>query len=124
VKRSRLRSLAEAALDGRLDATRLRELRVEDAVAAVRELPGMGPFSAELVVIRGAGAPDVFPTNEGRLHAAMAELYGLTTPTVSELGAVAERWSPFRTWVAVLIRASSEEGIRAGRTPTARRTPR
>jgi DNA-3-methyladenine glycosylase II len=108
VKRSRLRALAEATMDGRLDATRLRALHVEDALAAVRELPGMGPFSAELVVVRGAGAPDVFPVNEGRLHAAMAELYGLVTPTVSELGAVAEHWSPYRSWVSVLIRAHHE----------------
>jgi hypothetical protein len=33
------------------------------------------------VVVRGAGAPDVFPTDEGRLHAAMAERYGLVAPT-------------------------------------------
>jgi DNA-3-methyladenine glycosylase II len=111
VKRSRLRALAEAALDGRLSASRLRALRAEDAVAEVQELPGMGPFSAELVVIRGAGAPDVFPAHEARLHAAMAELYGLAAPTVGELAAVADRWSPFRTWVAVLIRASSEDAM-------------
>jgi 3-methyladenine DNA glycosylase/8-oxoguanine DNA glycosylase len=112
VKRGRLRALAEAALDGRLDGDRLRSLPVGQALAAVRELPGMGPFSAELVVMRGAGAPDVFPETEERLYAAMAELYGLVDPAVPEFVAVAERWAPYRSWVSFLVRASRER--RAG----------
>ena len=107
VKRARLTSLAEATLDGRLDAERLRRLPAEAALTAVQELPGMGPFSAELVVVRGAGAPDVFPRTEGRLHAAMADLYGLVDPTVDDLTRLAECWSPYRSWVSVLIRADS-----------------
>jgi DNA-3-methyladenine glycosylase II len=108
VKRRRLRALAEAAQDGRLDAGRLRALPAEAALAAVRELPGMGPFSAELVVVRGAGAPDVFPRNEGRLHAAMADLYGLTDPTVDELARRAAGWSPYSSWVSLLVRAHAD----------------
>jgi 3-methyladenine DNA glycosylase/8-oxoguanine DNA glycosylase len=122
VKRERLRALAEATMDGRLDADRLRALPAEEALAAVRELPGMGPFSAELVVIRGAGAPDVFPQSEGRLHAAMAELYGLVDPTASRLAAVAERWAPYRSWVSLLIRSAGDAGTR-GRTRMIRRSP-
>jgi DNA-3-methyladenine glycosylase II len=114
VKKARLRALAEAALDGRLDGGRLRSMPVGEALAAVRELPGMGPFSAELVVVRGAGAPDVFPESEGRLHAAMAELYGLVDPSFLELAAVAERWAPHRSWVSLLIRADRERRVGSG----------
>jgi 3-methyladenine DNA glycosylase/8-oxoguanine DNA glycosylase len=105
VKRDRLRAVAEAALDGVLDGDRLRSLPVDDALATVQRIPGMGPFSAELVVVRGAGSPDVFPANEGRLHDAMRVLYGLPDATVDDLAGVAARWSPFRSWVAVLIRS-------------------
>jgi DNA-3-methyladenine glycosylase II len=107
VKQHRLQALAGAALDGRLDGQRLRSLPVDEALAAVRELPGMGPFSAELVVVRGAGAPDVFPRSEGRLHAGMAALYGLAAPSVDELERLAESWSPYRSWVSLLVRADS-----------------
>jgi DNA-3-methyladenine glycosylase II len=119
VKRERLRVLAEAAMDGRLDAGRLRGLPVPEALAAVRELPGMGPFSAELVIVRGAGAPDVFPATEARLHAAMAELYELENPSPARLASVAERWAPYRSWVSVLIRASRDRSP----SPPARRPP-
>jgi DNA-3-methyladenine glycosylase II len=82
----------------------------DDALAAVQELPGMGPFSAELVVIRGAGAPDVFPRTEGRLHAGMAALYGLADPSLAELQRIAQAWAPYRSWVSLLVRAHSPEG--------------
>ena len=108
VKQERLRGLAEAARDERLDGRRLRGLPAEEALAAVRELPGIGPFSAELVVVRGASAPDVFPMTEGRLHEEMAERYGLADPDLAALARIAERWQPFRTWVAVLLRSARE----------------
>jgi DNA-3-methyladenine glycosylase II len=111
IKRSRLQQLAAAALDGLLDGARLRALPVEAARAAVQELPGMGPLSADLVVLRGAGAPDAFPVAEPRLHDSMATLYGLVEPTVAELAAVAERWAPYRSWVSVLIRADRERAV-------------
>jgi len=81
---------------------------VEQALAAVREVPGIGPFGADLVVVRGAGAPDVFPMAERRLHEEMAERYGLTEPSPAELARIADRWRPFRTWVAVLLRSARE----------------
>lgn len=109
VKQERLRGLAEAALDGRLDGGRLRALPVERALAEVRELPGIGPFSADLVVVRGAGAPDVLPTAEPRLREEMTHRYGLADPSPAELGRIAEGWRPYRSWVAVLLRAAHDE---------------
>lgn len=110
VKRDRLRAVAEAALDGVLDGDRLRSLPVDEALGIVQRIPGMGPFSAELVVVRGAGAPDVFPAHEGRLHDAMRVLYGLPDASADDLAGVAARWSPFRSWVAVLIRSNRRPG--------------
>jgi DNA-3-methyladenine glycosylase II len=105
VKAGRLRSLAEAALDGRLDAGTLRALPPDEARAELRTLPGIGPFSADLMLIRGCGAVDVFCLAEPRLHAVMARAYGVPEDDDGALLAVAEGWRPFRTWVGVLLRA-------------------
>ncbi|ASR37636.1 hypothetical protein BAY61_24470 [Prauserella marina] len=105
----RLRAVAEAAAEGRLDATMLRAMPVADALEQVRSLPGIGPFSAELVVAQGAGHPDVFPLAEHRLHEEMARVYGL--PDVvepAELEGIARRWRPYRSWGAFLLRARRE----------------
>jgi DNA-3-methyladenine glycosylase II len=100
-----LHAVAEAALDGRLDGEALRALDVEDAVRTVREVKGLGPFAAELVVIRGANAPDAIPHNERRLDEEITHRYG-PDRTLAE---VSEAWRPFRTWAAVHLRILREE---------------
>lgn len=72
-----LRSLAHAALDGQLDAARLRAMPHEEAMADLKKLPGIGDFSAGLILLRGAGDPDAVPGQEPRLARAVALAYGL-----------------------------------------------
>ncbi len=57
VKVERLKSLAAAVLEGKLDAGYLRSLPVEGALEELERLSGIGPFSAELILLRGAGEP-------------------------------------------------------------------
>ncbi|HJQ47272.1 MAG TPA: DNA-3-methyladenine glycosylase 2 family protein [Amycolatopsis sp.] len=104
LKIERLRAIARAAQEGQLDARMLRSLGPEEAMAQLRQVPGIGPFSAELILVRGAGHPDVFPRNEERLHDEMRFAYALPAADASALAVVAERWSPFRSWVALLMR--------------------
>lgn len=108
LKVERLREVADAALDGVLDAAQLRALPVEEALARLRTVPGVGPFSAELILVRGAAHPDVFPTVERRLQAEMSHAYELSDPTVAELAALAEKWRPYRSWVSLLLRVDRE----------------
>ena len=109
LKSDRMHGVAQAALAGHLDAAALRALPPAEAIARLRELPGIGPFSAELILLRGAGHPDGFPSTEGRLHDEMTHAYGLTEPTPAELSTIAEKWAPYRTWVALLLRTRREE---------------
>jgi len=100
-----LHAVADAALDGRLDGTALRARDPDDAVRSVQQIKGLGPFAAELVVLRGANAPDVLPRHERRLDAEIVERYG-PDRTLTE---VAEAWRPYRTWAAVHLRALREQ---------------
>ena len=100
-----LRAVAEAALDGVLDGAALRAREPAEAVRVVQEVKGLGPFAAELVVIRGANAPDLVPHNERRLDEEVAHRYG---PGQS-VAVVAEAWRPFRTWAAVHLRTLREQ---------------
>ncbi|MGI8780475.1 MAG: DNA-3-methyladenine glycosylase family protein [Solirubrobacteraceae bacterium] len=104
-----LRQVADAALDGRLDGARLRGLEPDVALADLQALPGIGPFSAELILLRGAAHPDLFPSHERRLHDEMTRAYELTDPSLQQLRAIAEHWRPYRTWVALLLRTRRED---------------
>jgi DNA-3-methyladenine glycosylase II len=99
-----LHAVADAALEGRLDAATLRSVDPDEAIRTVQEIKGLGPFAAGLVVLRGANAPDALPHHERRLEAEILERYG---PHRS-LPEVAEAWRPFRTWAAVHLRALAE----------------
>lgn len=107
VKSDRLKAIAEAAEAGLLDAEELRALPVPDALARLRTLPGIGEFSSELVLLRGAAHPDGFPGAEARLHEEMRRVYPASTK--AELREVADEWRPFRTWVSLLLRVRREE---------------
>jgi DNA-3-methyladenine glycosylase II len=111
IKIERLHALADATLDGRLDATQLRDRPAEFALTDLKELPGIGPFSAELILIRGAGHPDVFPAAEPRVHKAIAAAYGLdanAADDTAQLAGIADAWRPYRSWVATLLRAHAQ----------------
>ena len=126
VKTTRLRALASAALAGDLDAARLRTMPTANALAHLRTLPGTGPFSAELILIRGAGQPDLFPAHERQLHAAMADAYHIDNPGPGQLAELSARWAPHRSWVALLLRTHREQTTREiarGRTPPSRLMP-
>ncbi|MFB9687831.1 DNA-3-methyladenine glycosylase family protein [Amycolatopsis plumensis] len=114
-KLPRLRAIAEAAAEGMLDAARLRAMPAEEALKELQLLPGVGRFSAELILIRGAGHPDVFPRSETRLHEIMRDAYHLPDAGVAELAEIAEAWAPFRSWVAFLFRVEGEARMRESR---------
>ncbi|MDY6808954.1 MAG: DNA-3-methyladenine glycosylase 2 family protein [Actinomycetota bacterium] len=99
-----LHAIAAAALDGVLDTAELRAMTPDEAMTRVQSITGVGPFAAELIVLRGANSPDAIPTHERRLEAAVAERYG----TERSLTEVAEAWRPFRTWASVYLRALAE----------------
>lgn len=105
-----LRQLGEATLAGELDATMLRSLPADQAMTRLKRLPGIGDFSAQLILLRGAGNPDSVPTYEERLRRAVARAYSLDhLPDTTELIEIAEQWRPYRTWVSLLLRVMLEE---------------
>jgi DNA-3-methyladenine glycosylase II len=108
-----LRAVAEAALDGLLDGAALRALDPGQAIQRVQQVKGLGPFAAELVVVRGANAPDALPRHERRLDAEITERYG----PGHALDEISRAWRPYRTWAAVHLRALREQrtGEIAGR---------
>jgi DNA-3-methyladenine glycosylase II len=58
--------------------------------AAALPFSTLGPFAAELVVVRGANAPDALPGHERRLDAKLTQRYG-PGHTLAE---VSQTWRP------------------------------
>jgi len=101
VKVERLRAVAAAALDGGLDADRLRALGEEGALESLRRIPGIGPFWSKGIYLRACGVTDVFP-DEPRALAALEKLYGDRNT---------DRFRPFRMWACFLLRVADARGL-------------
>jgi DNA-3-methyladenine glycosylase II len=105
-KVERLRGIARAAIEGRLDANRLRAMDEDDALTELQALRGVGPWTASHILHRGAALPDALPSAEPRVLHAFAEVYKIEEPTAERLARAAEAWRPFRMWVCVLMMRS------------------
>lgn len=92
-----LASIAAAALDDERLFERLAT--VEDTVARLSEIRGVGDWTAHYIALRAAGEPDAFPAGDvGLLRSATPP--GRVRLTPSELGRRAENWRPWRGYAA------------------------
>lgn len=114
LKLERLRGIAEAALDGKLSAARLRALGDVEGPAFLQRLPGIGPFWASGIYLRACGIADVFP-DEPLSIAALGKLHELgDQPAPAAVRELTDRYRPFRMWVCFLLRVAAARGAIAG----------
>jgi len=93
VRAEAVRSFARAVRDGAITFDEPEP----QLVRALTLLPGVGPWAAGYVALRGLGEPDAFPSGDAilRRQASHREL------TPQELDVHAERWRPFRGYVVM-----------------------
>ena len=108
----RLQAVARVALEGELDAARLRSGDPDEVRARLRTLPGVGPWTADAILVRGSGVTDVLPETS-MVRGAWAVAAGRKRPPgEAEWRALTQAWRPFRTWVSVLLVSHDFEGAR------------
>jgi AraC family transcriptional regulator of adaptative response / DNA-3-methyladenine glycosylase II len=98
--RARAASLAGVAAafvtDGKLFDPR-RDL--EDAITRLRQITGIGEWTAQYIAMRALGESDAFPAGDVGLQRKFAR-HGVR-PTATELLARAEQWRPWRAYAAL-----------------------
>jgi DNA-3-methyladenine glycosylase II len=114
VKVDRLRAVAQAALEGRLDADKLRALGPVDGPASLRSIPGIGPFWSSGIYLRASGIVDEFP-EEPISVAALGVIHGLGDhPDAETVARLTDAYRPYRMWAAVLLRVAANRGAIPG----------
>jgi DNA-3-methyladenine glycosylase II len=99
-----LRDLAERVEDGRLDLRALVDMSDEDVIAALTEIKGIGPWTAEMFLIFHLGRPDVVSTGDLGIRRAVQVEYGLDElPGPTDLERIAEPWRPHRTLACLYL---------------------
>lgn len=96
-KAKTLKELAKAVQSG-LDLPSLRKKSPEEASAALTNVWGIGPWTAEMFLMFGLGHPDTFSARDLGLVRSMEALYGIEKDSpLAVYETFALKWSPHRT---------------------------
>ena len=92
-------SMARALVDGRLSLQ--AGANVSATVAALKDLPGIGEWTAQYIAMRALRWPDAFLAGDAALHKALG-LQGLGHPARrAELASIA--WKPWRSYAVIRL---------------------
>ncbi|HET7016131.1 MAG TPA: DNA-3-methyladenine glycosylase 2 family protein [Streptosporangiaceae bacterium] len=109
-----IRDLAERFVDGRLDPQALAGQSDDQVIAALTEISGIGPWTAQGALIIALGRQDVVLPGDLALRKAVRATYRLDhLPVEAEVLAIAEKWRPYRSLAtSYLFSAAFDEGKR------------
>jgi AraC family transcriptional regulator, regulatory protein of adaptative response / DNA-3-methyladenine glycosylase II len=114
---------ARAAALSALAAVAAQEVRLfaperdlEETIARLRELPGVGEWTAQYIAMRGLREPDAFPATDIGLLRAMEDEMG-RRPMPAELLARAAAWRPWRAYAALHLWAADSQRIGQQKRP-------
>ncbi|MFC0109569.1 DNA-3-methyladenine glycosylase family protein [Kibdelosporangium aridum] len=99
-----IRGLAEHADDGLLDLDKLAAMSDAEIQTELVALPGIGPSSAQMFMMRYLHRPDIFPAGDVAVRAAVTALDGLDkkiTPKAVEQRS--ELWRPYRSYATAYL---------------------
>ncbi len=74
---------------------------LNEKIAELCAVPGIGPWTAHYIALRAVGEPDAFPAADLGLRKAASD--GPTLITTKALEAMSERWHPWRGYAALLL---------------------
>lgn len=104
-KADALRGLARAVESGEIGEASLERLSTADALETLTALPGIGPWSAALVMLRGLGRADVFPPGDVGARRVLRDLLSLAPD--ADIERAAERLGDLRGYLYFYALGSS-----------------
>jgi AraC family transcriptional regulator of adaptative response / DNA-3-methyladenine glycosylase II len=87
---------------------------LEDAIAKLRAIRGIGEWTAQYIAMRALRHPDAFPVNDLVLLRSAGQGRPLTAAALRKW---AEKWRPWRAYAALLLWRASADVERATRAP-------
>ena len=95
--------VSEEIASGRLDLAALAALPDDEIVAELIRLHGVGRWTAEYVLMRGLGRPDVIPAGDVSLQLLIGAAALGRRASEPELREIADRWRPWRAWATFFV---------------------
>jgi DNA-3-methyladenine glycosylase II len=97
-KSSYLRDMAERALRGELNFTRLPEMTDDEVIEHLTQVKGVGVWTAHMFLMFSLRRPDVLPTGDFGIQMAMKRHYNKRKmPKPVQMEKIAKLWEPYRS---------------------------
>jgi DNA-3-methyladenine glycosylase II len=97
-KTAYIRDLARHARDGKVVFEQLPQLSDDEVIEQLTMVKGIGVWTAHMFLIFALRRPDVLPTGDLGIRAAIRKAYGLEgLPKPTEIETLAESWRPYCT---------------------------
>lgn len=97
-----LKDLAAKTLDGTVPSARaLAQMSDEEIIARLTTVRGIGPWTAQMLLLFDLGRPDVWPHTDYGVRKGFAKTFGRRKlPTPKQLFRLGEKWRPYRSIAA------------------------
>jgi AraC family transcriptional regulator, regulatory protein of adaptative response / DNA-3-methyladenine glycosylase II len=105
-----LRAVARAACEGRLNPTATKNL--DEVIAGLCSIPGMGHRRANYIAMRAFGEPDAFPSSDLGLRRVLTT--GRKLLSEDEFRIAAQLWRPWRAYAAMHLWAAGRACCKLG----------
>ena len=96
-------SAARAVADGALDIHRLVEKDDQEVIRTLTALPGVGRWTAEMLLTFSLQRPDVLAYDDFGIRKGLCRLYGLDSVSKAQFAAYRARYAPYATVAALYL---------------------
>ncbi|NKI20867.1 DNA-3-methyladenine glycosylase 2 family protein [Paenibacillus dendritiformis] len=102
-KAERIREIARMAATGAFDLRELRRLPDAEAAARLMTLPGVGKWTAEMLLLHALERPDIVSWGDIAIRRGMMALYGLDAITKAQFDRYRQAYSPYGSVASIYL---------------------
>ena len=103
-KTKAIKDLAQKVSSGEVDIEKLPTLPDERVLEVLMKVKGIGPWTAEMLLMFSLGRTDVFSMGDLVLKKGLMALHGWKKlPSDKKVSEVLKKWSPYKTYAARLL---------------------
>ncbi|HET9837936.1 MAG TPA: DNA-3-methyladenine glycosylase [Candidatus Angelobacter sp.] len=104
-----IRDLAEHAISGKVDFSRLPAMNDEEVIASLTDIKGVGVWTAHMFLLFSLRRPNVLPVGDLGVRTAIQRLYRKRKlPTPKQVEQIAKGWHPYCSFAAWYLWRSLE----------------
>ncbi|MCZ0862802.1 DNA-3-methyladenine glycosylase family protein [Methanocorpusculum vombati] len=104
-----IRGIAFAFVSGQIDARKLREADEDRIIRELTALPGIGIWTAEMLMLHSLQHPDICSWHDLGIRRGMMRLYGMETVSKKEFEELRRRYSPYGSVASIYLWALAHQ---------------